>query len=143
MYDMENLPEGIEAKDIVLLERYDRLSKLYAKRAAPLKDKIKAAFGKGNYVVAADLSAHKQRWRSADMSSNAGLLLLEDYLVIGYGFTKEQASLSVLDRKSGAVVQTVPLPKAPDGMRLRGKSLFVRLYDGWAELPWCPQGCGQ
>jgi hypothetical protein len=99
--------------------------------------------GKGNYVVDADLASHTLRWRSADMSSNAGLLLVEDYLIIGYGFTKEQASLTVLDRKSGAVAQRVPLPKAPDAMRLRQKTLYVRIYDGWAELPWCPQGCGQ
>jgi hypothetical protein len=51
MYSLDNLPEGITPKDIAMVERYDRLSKLYAARAQILKDKIKAAFGAGNFAL--------------------------------------------------------------------------------------------
>lgn len=41
----------VTPKEIQQAERYDRLSKLYAKRAAPIKDRIKAAFAVGAYVI--------------------------------------------------------------------------------------------
>lgn len=50
-YTMENLPEGITPRDIRMVARYDRLSKLYSERATRLKDKIKAAFGPVTVVL--------------------------------------------------------------------------------------------
>ena len=50
-YSLDNLPEGITPRDLRMVERYDRLSKLYGKRATLLKDRIKAAFGPVNTAL--------------------------------------------------------------------------------------------
>ncbi len=50
-YTLENLPGGLTPRDLRMVERYDRLSKLYSTRATLLKDKIKAAFGPVNTAL--------------------------------------------------------------------------------------------
>jgi hypothetical protein len=44
-----------------------------------------------------------------DAMSNGGLLLLDDYLVSPFGFTSEPRFVFVLDSRSGAVVQKLPV----------------------------------
>jgi hypothetical protein len=90
--------------------------------------------GRGNFVVALDLAGHRMSWRSKDMSSNAAMILVGDYLVTGYGFTKEKAALHAFDRVTGELVQSLALPKAPAEMLLTREALFVRLYDGYARV---------
>lgn len=63
----------------------------------------------GNRVLALDLCAGRVVWHSPNDTSNGGLLLLNDYLIAPYGFTSEQRSLFVLDARSGAVVQRLPI----------------------------------
>lgn len=94
----------------------------------------KEAGGKGNFVVALDLAAHRELWRTKDMTSNGAMLLAGDYLVTGYGFTKEKAALHAFDRTTGELVQTIALPKAPSDLRRTREALFVRLYDGYARV---------
>src|SRR5262249_39451080 len=60
--------------------------------------------GKGNLVVALDLCTHAIRWRTADMVSNAAMILHGDLLITGYGFTAESHHISYLNRFTGAVV---------------------------------------
>ncbi len=91
--------------------------------------------GRGNRVVAGDLCTHRVAWRSKDLTSNAAFLVHGDYLVTGYGFTRESRALFVLDRRTGAVVQKVKLPKSPEDMRIQDGRLWVRLYDGYASFP--------
>ncbi|MDW8282128.1 MAG: hypothetical protein RMK29_10475 [Myxococcales bacterium] len=90
---------------------------------------------RGNRVLALDLCTHTVRWRSPDLWSNAALLLYRDYLITGYGFTREPAHVRVLNRWTGEPVQVLPLPKAPRDLRLQGGKLYVRLYDGYAAFP--------
>jgi hypothetical protein len=60
----------------------------------------------GNRIVAVDLCDGRVVWRSKDsMSSFGGLLLLGDYLVSAFGFTLEPRFVSVLDARSGKVIQ--------------------------------------
>jgi hypothetical protein len=91
--------------------------------------------GEGNLVVAVDLCSHRVLWRSADLVSNAAILVHGDALITGYGFTSEPDSLTVLDRFTGSVVQRLTLPRSPDELRLADGALFVRLYDGYARIP--------
>jgi hypothetical protein len=63
----------------------------------------------GNRVLALDLCAGRVVWQSPDSTSNGGLLLLGEYLISPYGFTSEPRSLFVLDARSGAVVQRLPV----------------------------------
>ena len=90
--------------------------------------------GRGNYLVALDLCTHDVKWRSADLSSNSPFVVLERYVITGYGFTAERDWLYVLDRGSDAVVQRVALPKAPEALLVSGAAggavLAVGLYAG-------------
>jgi hypothetical protein len=63
----------------------------------------------GNHVLALDLCAGRVVWQSKDSLSNAGLLLLGNYLLSAYGFTTESRYLYVLDARSGSVVQKLPV----------------------------------
>jgi hypothetical protein len=63
----------------------------------------------GNRIVAVDLCEGRVVWTSKDSTSNGGLLLLGDYLLSPYGFTNEPRFVFVLDARSGAVVQKLPV----------------------------------
>ena len=52
-----------------------------------------------------------------------------DLIVSGYGFTAEPDYLYLLDRRSGKVLDRVPVPSAPEILKLRGDRLHVRTYD--------------
>ena len=93
--------------------------------------------GQGNLIIAGDLCGHRLAWRSPNLVSNAPLLVLGEYLITGYGFTKEADWLFVLDRRTGKVIQKLSLPKAPEAMRATESQLFVRLYDGYAVFALC------
>jgi len=63
----------------------------------------------GNRIVAVDLCEGRVVWMSKDSTSNGGLLLRGDYLLAPYGFTSEPRFVFVLDARSGAVVQKLPV----------------------------------
>ncbi|HEX5100016.1 MAG TPA: hypothetical protein VFV94_10975 [Polyangiaceae bacterium] len=67
-------------------------------------------FPKGsNRVIALDLCDGKVVWTSPNSRSNTSLLLVGDALVTAYGFTSERHFVYVLDPRSGAVVQKLPV----------------------------------
>lgn len=86
-------------------------------------------------MVALDLVTHEELWRSANMSSNAQMIIFDGVLVTGYGFTREKASLVVLDLATGRVLQKISLPNAPEEIVKARDSLYVKIYDGYAQLP--------
>lgn len=63
----------------------------------------------GNRLIALDLCAGRVAWQSTDATSNGGLLLYDDYLLVPYGFTAERRSVFVLDAHSGRLVQQLPV----------------------------------
>ena len=63
----------------------------------------------GNRVIALDLCDGRVVWTSPDSRSNSSLLLVGDALVTAYGFTNERRYVYVLDPRSGAVVQKLPV----------------------------------
>jgi hypothetical protein len=63
----------------------------------------------GNRIIALDLCTGRVVWKSKDAMSNGGLLLLGDYLISPYGFTSERRYVFVLDARSGAVIQKLPV----------------------------------
>jgi len=63
----------------------------------------------GNRVLALDLCAGRLVWQSPNSTSNGGLLLLGDYLIAPFGFTAEPRWLNVLDARTGATVQRLPV----------------------------------
>ena len=95
----------------------------------------KEAHGEGNIVVALDLAAHTELWRSKNMVSNGAMMLIDGSLVTGYGFTAEAHFLVVLDAATGKQLQKIDLPKSPGDMARKGDTLFVQIYDGYVALP--------
>lgn len=90
----------------------------------------RSSYGRNAYVTAIDLHTKKVLWRSPALVANAKTFVLTvRYLVTGYGFTKERDYLYLLDRRTGAVVERIEVPSAPDRLTLLGTSLRVRTYD--------------
>jgi hypothetical protein len=63
----------------------------------------------GNRVVAVDLCEGRVVWKSRDGTSNGGIRLFGDYLVTAFGFTSERRFVYVLDARSGAQIQKLPV----------------------------------
>ena len=86
--------------------------------------------GRNAYVTAIDLATKKTLWRSAALVANARTFVVTgDLIVAGYGFTAEPDFLYLLDRHSGRVLDRLPVPSAPEIIKLRGDTLHVRTYD--------------
>ena len=82
------------------------------------------------YVSAIDLRTGKLRWRSPALVANARTFIVAgDSIVAGYGFTAEPDFLYLLDRRTGKVLDRLPVPSAPEIVRLRRGTLHVRAYD--------------
>lgn len=86
--------------------------------------------GRNAYVSAIDLETRKTLWRSPALVANARTFVVAgDLIVSGYGFTAEDDYLYLLDRRTGKVLDRLRVPSAPEVIKLRGDSLFVRTYD--------------
>jgi len=87
------------------------------------------ANGKCSSLVAVDPKASRVLWRTPPLVSNGRFLVRGCYIVAGYGFTGEPDAVSVIDRGSGKVLQTIPVSSAPEQYTLReDDGLDVRLY---------------
>jgi outer membrane protein assembly factor BamB len=86
--------------------------------------------GKNGYLTALDPKTGRLRWRSRPLVCNThNFVLLGDAVVTGYGFTAEPDYLYVLDRKTGAVSQTVKVRSGPEYLIPKDGKLYVRTYD--------------
>lgn len=89
-----------------------------------------ATDGRNAYVSAIDIDARKTLWRSRALVANAGTFVVTDnFIVSGYGFTAEPDYLYLLDRRTGKVLDRLPVASAPEVIKLRGDRLHVRTYD--------------
>lgn len=92
--------------------------------------------GKCSALVAVDITNGKLLWRTKNLVSNNMFLVAGNYLITGYGFTLEPASLFLIRRSDGAVVAQQPLKQVvyPGGNHdaltlLAGDVLQVGLYE--------------
>lgn len=82
------------------------------------------------YITAIDLKNYKILWRSKPLVNNAyDFVLYGDLIVCGYGFTAEPDFLYTLDKKTGALVQTLPLKSGPSYIIRKNEKVFVRTYN--------------
>jgi hypothetical protein len=89
-----------------------------------------ATRGRNAYVSAIDVRTMKTLWRSPALVANARTFVVTgDLIVSGYGFTAEPDFLYLLDRRTGRVLDRLPVPSAPEVIKLRGDRLHVRTYD--------------
>jgi outer membrane protein assembly factor BamB len=86
--------------------------------------------GRNAYLSAVDLARQKTLWRSPALVTNARTFVISGGLIVaGYGFTAEPDFLYLLDRRTGKVLHRLPVPSAPEIIKLRGGRLHVRTYD--------------
>lgn len=86
--------------------------------------------GMNAYLTAIDLTTQTTLWTSQPLVSNANnFLLLDKYIVSGYGFTDEPDFIYLLEKSSGAVVKSIPLDTAPEYIFRKGDRLLVRGYN--------------
>ncbi len=82
------------------------------------------------YITAIDMSTNTVLWKSTPLVCNArSFAIVDDYIVCGYGFTKEDDYLNVLRRDNGVLQEQFPLKSAPYYIFLKDGILYVRCYD--------------
>lgn len=88
--------------------------------------------GRNAYVSAVRISDGRLLWRSRALVANAqNFLVLGDVLVCGYGFSDEKDFLYLLDRRTGRIMQQLPVRSAPEWILRSGKTglVHVKCYD--------------
>ena len=101
---------------------------LYVEHAHPTY--ASATNGRNGYLTAVDVERARILWRSPALVANARTFdVAGDLIVSGYGFTAEPDFLYLLDRRTGKVLDRLPVPSAPEIVKVRGERLHVRTYD--------------
>ena len=86
--------------------------------------------GMNAYLTAIDTRRGRVLWRSAPLVANASNFeMVGDHIVSGYGFTREPDFLYLLDKRTGAVLQRLPVRSGPEYIIRKGDRLHVRAYD--------------
>jgi hypothetical protein len=86
--------------------------------------------GMNAYLTAVDTRRGRVLWRSAPLVANAANFeVVGEHIVSGYGFTKEPDFLYLLDKRTGAVLQRLPVRSGPGYIIRKGDRLHVRAYD--------------
>jgi outer membrane protein assembly factor BamB len=86
--------------------------------------------GLTGYLTALRVADGALLWRSRPRVANARTFeVVDDAIIVGYGFTAESDYLYVLDRFTGHVVQEERIRTAPTWIVMRGGILLVRAYD--------------
>jgi len=89
-----------------------------------------SSMGHNGYLSALDLETGALLWRSEPLVCNSRNFLLSGELVYcGYGFTAEPDFVTVLDRRTGALLEKTKVATGPDYLMLRDDTLYVRTYD--------------
>ncbi len=89
--------------------------------------------GSNGYITAIDIQTNEIIWRSQSLVSNSqNFLLLEEVIVSGYGFTDEDDFIYILDRTTGEVIASIPVPSSPDYFFHQAGMIYVNCYN--AEL---------
>lgn len=86
------------------------------------------AGGRCSSLVAYDIATKKVLWRTRSLLSNNELRVIGPYVVAAYGFSGEPASITVLRRKDGAIMDRHALPGINFEMSTKGDVLSVQIY---------------
>lgn len=104
-------PDHLEIQDIRLVDGvlyFNEACQSYARNAGGACSSLVAVEGRTGQVL----------WRTPPLVSNGRFVVRGCYLVAGYGFTAEPDQLALVERATGAVVQTIPVSSAPSQMQL-------------------------
>lgn len=83
------------------------------------------------YVMALDMrNDYSVLWKSQPLVANAkNFIVLDDFIVCGYGFTAEDDYLYILDKYTGEVFDKILLKTGPDYIYEINDKLYVRTYN--------------
>lgn len=83
------------------------------------------------YVMALDMqNDYKVLWKSQPLVANAdNFIVLDDFIVCGYGFTAEDDYLYILDKYTGKVLDRILLKTGPDYIYEINDKIYVRTYN--------------
>lgn len=118
-------PSHLEVQDVRYVEEGGAPA-LYFNEAC--QSYSREANGKCSSLVALDPIAKKILWRTAPLVSNNSFLVVGNYLVSAYGFTGEAASIRVVRRRDGKVMERRPLASTNYEMVADGDALSVEMY---------------
>ncbi len=116
-------PDHLEVQDV----RYSG-GTLYFNEAC--QSYSREAGGRCSSLVALDVLQRRVLWRTPALTSNNWFALMGEYVVAAYGFTGEPASIRVIRRSDGAIVDRKPLEGTNFEMRTNGDLVSVELYYG-------------
>lgn len=86
--------------------------------------------GLNAFITAIELRSGTLLWQSDPLVCNSHEFVIHDgWIISGYGYTAEPDFLFVIDMKTGATVQRVPVASGPDELVEKDGELFVRTYD--------------
>ena len=114
-------PDHLEVQDLRIADNV-----LYFNEACQTYSRD--AGGRCSSLVALDLATKKVLWRTRSLVSNNELRVVGQYVVTAYGFTGEPASISVIRRKDGALMDRHTLPGTNFEMTTKGAILSVEVY---------------
>lgn len=83
------------------------------------------------YITALDMNDNfKVLWRSEPLTCNSNnFVITDDAIICGYGFTAEDDYVYVLDKATGARVNSYKVKTSPEWFVIYNNVLFVRCYD--------------
>lgn len=90
---------------------------------------LSAADGGGARIFAVDLKSNLLKWASPEKTCRGQFALVEGSVVCGYGFSGEPDAITVLDRFSGDLIQTIKLKTAANWIIRKKDKLYVRCYN--------------
>lgn len=91
----------------------------------------KKAKGRCSSLVAFDPTSTEVEWRTKNLVSRGPFLVLDQYIVSGYGFTAEKDFVYIVRRSDGEVVGKVSLERGHEALAIEGDTLLVMTgFDG-------------
>lgn len=83
------------------------------------------------YVMALDMqNDYNVLWKSQPLVANAdNFIVLDDFIICGYGFTAEDDYLYILDKYTGEVLDRILLKSGPDYIYEINDKIYVRTYN--------------
>jgi hypothetical protein len=115
-------PEHLEVQDVRFVD--DRLYFNEACQSYSIQ-----ANGKCSSLVALDPFTNKVLWRTAPLVSNNAFLSIGQYIVAAYGFAGEPASVRVIRRSDGKIIERHPLASTNFEMTTNADVLSIDMYN--------------
>lgn len=89
----------------------------------------KSSAGYNSYLVAIDLNTKSIKWVTKPLTCSRGFHICDGVIFTGYGFTKENDYVYVLDATTGARLHSYKVESSPEYFARKGDMLYVRTYN--------------